>query len=136
MKAVGLCLRLSKWVYSMIKINFFQRKRINKLINKLCCNCFEGNCLLLDYGEPCKYVQMIKRTTICCNYFLNAVLPVDKELYSEIMADTKSKRCKMCQKHFLPNSHNQRFCEACSKIRNRQKATERQRKKRASMSRK
>lgn len=26
-----------------------------------CCNCVDGNCLLLDNGEECKCVQLISR---------------------------------------------------------------------------
>lgn len=120
----------------MIKINQSQSKRINSLIKKLCCNCYEGNCLLLDDGEPCRCVQLIKRTTICCNYFLDAVLPVDKKLYDEIMVDTKSKRCEMCKRHFTPKGRNQRFCTACGEIRNRIKTAKRLKKHRMKKQRK
>lgn len=120
----------------MIKINQSQSKRINSLIKKLCCNCYEGNCLLLDDGEPCRCVQLIKRTTICCNYFLDAVLPVDKKLYEEIMVDTKSKRCEMCKRHFTPKGNNQRFCTACGEIRNRIKTAKRLKKYRMKKQRK
>ena len=55
-------------------------------VQKLCTNCDEdGNCLLYDDGKEAKCVQLISRYGIYCNYFLKAVLPAEKELYSEIL---------------------------------------------------
>lgn len=62
-----------------------QRAKINTLVRKGFCNCYKGNCLLLDDGEETKCVQLISRYGIYCNYFLKAVLPAEKELYAEIL---------------------------------------------------
>ena len=62
----------------VIKITLKQSKRINTLVRKLCCNYVDGNCLLLDDGEE----QCISRYGIYCNYFKNAVLPADRELWT------------------------------------------------------
>lgn len=62
-----------------------QRAKIKTLVRKACCNCYKGNCLLLDDGEETKCVQLISRYGIYCNYFLKAVLPAEKELYTEIL---------------------------------------------------
>ena len=69
----------------VLKITPKQRAKINTLVRKTCCNCYKGNCLLLDYGEETKCVQLISRYGIYCNYFLKAVLPTEKELYTEIL---------------------------------------------------
>ena len=69
----------------VIKITPKQSKRINALVRKLCCNYVGGNCLLLDDGEEHACVQCISRYGIYCNYFKNAVLPADRELFAEIM---------------------------------------------------
>ena len=69
----------------VIKITPQQAKRVNVLLRKLCANYDGGNCLLLDDGEPCVCVQSISKYGIYCNYFKNAVLPVDEGLYAEIM---------------------------------------------------
>ena len=75
-----------KEVYVMVlKITPKQRTKINALVRKICCNCYKGNCLLLDDGEETKCVQLLSRYGIYCNYFLKAVLPVEKELYTEIL---------------------------------------------------
>lgn len=62
-----------------------QRAKIKTLVRRTCCNCYKGNCLLLNDGEETKCVQLISRYGIYCNYFLKAVLPAEKELYAEIL---------------------------------------------------
>ena len=75
----------------VIKITLKQAKRINTLVRKLCCNYVDGNCLLLDDGEEHACVQCISRYGIYCNYFKNAVLPADRELFAEIMQPSRPK---------------------------------------------
>ena len=62
-----------------------QRVKINALVRRSCSNYFKGHCLLLDDGEEAKCMQLISRYGIYCNYFLKAVLPAEKELYTEIL---------------------------------------------------
>ena len=62
----------------VLKITPKQREKINALVHKTCCNCYKGNCLLLNDGEETKCVQLISRYGIYCNYFLKAVLPDEK----------------------------------------------------------
>lgn len=81
----------------VIKITPQQAKRVNALLRKLCANYDGGNCLLLDDGEPCVCVQSISKYGIYCNYFKNAVLPVDEGLHAEIMKPTDGKRCVLCR---------------------------------------
>lgn len=66
-------------------LNSKQSSKVRKLARRECCNCYKGNCLLLDNGEECKCVQLISRYGIYCNYFRKAVLPTDKKLYKEIL---------------------------------------------------
>lgn len=66
-----------------------QRAKIKTLVHKTCCNCYKGNCLLLDDGEPHCYVQIISRSGIYCNYFRRAVLPSDSELHAQIRDQNK-----------------------------------------------
>ena len=76
----------------MIKITPKQSVRINNLVKKLCANCDEdGNCILLDDGEAHRCVQLISIYGIYCNYFKEAVLPSDRELYEQIKKINKSK---------------------------------------------
>ena len=69
----------------VLKLTAKQSAKVRKLARRECCNCVDGNCLLLDYGEECKCVQLISRYGIYCNYFRKAVLPADKKLYKEIL---------------------------------------------------
>ena len=68
-----------------LKITPKQRTKISALVRRSCCNCYKGNCLLLDDDEETKCVQFISRYGIYCNYFLKAVLPAEKEQYTEIL---------------------------------------------------
>ena len=76
----------------MMKITPKQVERVHFLVRELCANCDEdGNCILLDDGEAHRCVQLISIYGIYCNYFLNAVLPAEKELYEEIQKQNKLK---------------------------------------------
>ena len=75
----------------VLKITPKQRVKINALVRRTCCNCRKGNCLLLDDGEEAKCVQLISRYGIYCNYFKEAVLPSDRELYEQIKKINKLK---------------------------------------------
>lgn len=75
----------------IFKITPKQAERIHRLVKELCANRIDGNCLLLDDGKEHKCVQLISLYGIYCNYFLNAVLPSEKELYEEIQKQNKLK---------------------------------------------
>lgn len=119
----------------VIKITPQQAKKVNALLRKLCANYDGGNCLLLADGEPCACVQSISKYGIYCNYFKNAVLPADERLCAEVTKPVGSKRCVLCRGEFAPKAKNQRYCPTCAAKQKRQKAAERQRRKRASASR-
>ena len=70
----------------MIKLTPNQAVRVRRLVRRLCANCDEdGNCLLLEDGEKQRCVQLISRHGLYCKYFLEAVLPADRELFAQIM---------------------------------------------------
>ena len=76
----------------MMKITPKQVKRVHRLVRELCANCDEGgNCILLDDGEAHRCVQFISIYAIYCNYFKEAVLPSDRELYEQIKKINKLK---------------------------------------------
>ncbi|MBR7098024.1 MAG: cysteine-rich VLP protein [Clostridia bacterium] len=35
----------------MVKLDYNQARKVHKLIRKECCNCVDGNCVLLDDGR-------------------------------------------------------------------------------------
>ena len=66
------------------RITEAQVGRVQELTRGSCSNCLDGNCLLLDDGEPQTCVQLICTQAIYCRYFQTAVLPADKALFREI----------------------------------------------------
>ena len=90
-----------------------QLRRARRLIRSLCANCNGGNCLLLDDGyEPCPCPQMLT-CSVLCRYFRAAVLPADRELQAEIMADSR-RRCRECRRPFVPKAKNTLYCPECA----------------------
>ena len=95
-----------------------QLRRARRLIRSLCANCNGGNCLLLDDGyEPCPCPQMLT-CSVLCRYFRAAVLPADRELQAEIMADSR-RRCRECRRPFVPKAKNTLYCPECAARRTR-----------------
>ena len=76
----------------MLKITPKQADKVHRLVKTGCANCDEnGNCILLDDGGAHRCVQLISIYGIYCNYFKNAVLPRDKELFEQIQKQNKLK---------------------------------------------
>ena len=76
----------------MLKTTPSEAEAIRHIIETHCANCDEdGNCILLDDGEAHRCVQLISIYGIYCNYFKNAVLPSDKELFEQIKKQNKLK---------------------------------------------
>lgn len=97
----------------ILRLTPSQRSRCNRLIKRLCANYDDGNCLLLDDGEPCVCPQTISYSLLC-RYFRNAVLPAEKELYADIFKQ-RTYHCAECGAAFVPNSNRQKYCLSCSK---------------------
>ena len=76
----------------MFKTTSREAEAMRRLIETHCANHDEdGNCLLLDDGEPHRCVQRICMHGIYCNYFKDAVLPAFKTLHEEIMKNNNLK---------------------------------------------
>lgn len=111
-----------------------QSRQVNALVKKECCNCFDGNCILLDDGDECVCPQLISYSLLC-KWFRAAVLPLDKVLYAELYAAEDKRSCLVCGASFASSSNNIKYCPDCRKrITNRQ-AAERMRKRRALVTR-
>ena len=98
-----------------IRTNIKQANKVKKLIKKECANYIDGDCILLDTTCP----QMGCMYSVLCKYFINSVLPLDKELYKELLPDAEetsglyNKQCKICNKHFTSDKKNERYCDKC-----------------------
>ena len=91
-----------------------QRQKANALIKRLCANYDEGDCLLLDDGEPCVCVQSISYSLLC-KYFRNAVIPAEPMLEAEILG-THPDRCVSCGAPIIKRNNKKKYCERCAKV--------------------
>lgn len=72
--------RANEEIFSKLFRKITVPRKINALIRQLCCNCVNGNCLLLDDGEEHNCVQLISKYGVYCNYFLYNRSVVSKRL--------------------------------------------------------
>ena len=78
---------------------------------------------MLDDGDPCICPQRITYSHIICSWFQNAVLPLDRELYAELMKPQNTRICAVCGKPFLPNGNKAKYCLGCKReVRRRKQA--------------
>ncbi len=100
-----------------IRTNIKQANKIKELIKKECANYVGGECILLDTNCP----QMGCIYSVLCKYFINSVLPLDKDLYKELLEGAGEetglydKVCKMCNKHFTSDKKQEQYCDNCKK---------------------
>ena len=104
------------------RMNGGQLRHAQKLIRKLCANCDSGNCILLDDGfNPCVCPQLLT-SAVVCRYFRAAVLPADRELYTELTDNLRSrKRCRICGQNFIAGSNRAIYCPNCAERERRRK---------------
>ena len=91
-----------------------QSRKVNALVKKECCNCIDGNCILLDDGDECVCPQTIS-FSLLCKWFRAAVLPLDKELYADLYAPEDRRRCAVCDASFASSSNSVKYCPDCRK---------------------
>ena len=106
-----------------------QSRKVNTLVRRECCNCDNGNCILLDNGEPCVCVQSISYSLLC-RWFIAAVLPLDGKLEAALLHRADRKRCTECGGYFLPKSNRGKYCPDCAGRMKRIRAAQRKRKQR------
>ena len=94
------------------RMDYRQHRRARRLVHE-CCNYDEGNCLLLDDGEPCVCVQSIS-FSLMCHWFRVAVLPLDGELAAALLCRGSRKRCAVCGAAFVPKSNRGKYCPDCA----------------------
>ena len=110
------------------RMDYRQHRRARQLVHE-CCNYDEGNCLLLDDGEPCVCVQSISYS-LMCRWFRVAVLPLDGELAAALLYRGSRKRCAVCGAAFVPKSNRGKYCPGCAGRMKKIKAAERKQKQR------
>ena len=106
----------------IIRMTKPQLNKANALIRRRCCNCVDGNCILLDDGETCPCPQMLTYSLIC-KWFRSAVLPDSRALQNEIVLRKGEKLCTVCGQGFVPTSNRAKYCSDCAKaVRHRKEA--------------
>lgn len=98
------------------RMDYRQHQAARRLVHE-CCNYDEGNCLLLDDGEPCVCVQSISYS-LMCRWFRVAVLPLDGELAAALLYRGSRKRCAVCGAAFVPKSNRGKYCPGCACVGN------------------
>ena len=99
-----------------------QSRKVNALVRRTCCNCDNGNCILLDDGDECVCPQLISYSLLC-KWFRVAVLPADKLLYAELYQTGDRKKCTECGAFFASSSNSVKYCPDCrAAMQRRQKA--------------
>ena len=116
----------------IIRMTHEQARAVYECVHRHCANCVDGNCLLLDDGDFVPCPQLITRSLLC-RYFINAVLPGDRQLYGDIMGG-QARPCARCGKNFYPRSHLAKYCDKCRPLARLEKERVRKRAKRGSMS--
>ena len=76
-------------------MDYPQYRAARRLVHE-CCNYDNGNCILLDNGEPCVCVQSISYSLLC-RWFIAAVLPLDGKLEAALLHRADRKRCNLKQ---------------------------------------
>ena len=66
-----------------------QEAEICNLVQKRCANYRKGICLLMNGLRERTCVQLLCRSGIFCRYFQEAVIPREKELYTQILKQNK-----------------------------------------------
>ena len=109
-------------------MDYRQHRAACRLVHE-CCNYDNGNCIALDYGEPCVCVQSISYSLLC-RWFISAVFPLDWKLEAALLHRAELKRCTECGGQFLPKSNRGKYCPECAGRMKRIRAAQRKRKQR------
>ena len=100
------------------QMDYPQYRTARRLVHE-CCNYDNGNCILLDGGEPCVCVQSISYSLLC-RWFIAAAL----------LHQADRKLCTECGGYFLPKSNRGKYCPDCAGRMKRIRAAQRKRKQR------
>ena len=72
-----------------IKINEDQMRQVRAMTEGLCKYCSKDHCcdIISESGEKKECIQFIVEQGIYCCHFFEKVLPINSELYSQIIKD-------------------------------------------------
>ncbi len=93
-------------------MDYLQYRAACRLVHE-CCNYDNGNCILLDNGEPCVCVQSISYSLLC-RWFIAAVLPLDGKLEAALLHRADRKTLYRVRRVFSPKSNRGKYCPDCT----------------------
>jgi hypothetical protein len=100
------------------KISTSTQRKIINLIQNECCDYSSGDCNRID--RNCAQIQRLKRlkensdlSIFACKWFHEAVLPLDEDLQSILLAPQDLKKCERCKVPFSAGSNRAKYCNSC-----------------------
>lgn len=105
--------------FNLTTVSAGDARKVIALIQKECCNYYTGDCAPCD----CKCPQVAKmkpgaraeeESPFVCRWFLDAVLPLDKDLQASLLAPHDLKQCERCGKMFAAGSNSAKYCSHCA----------------------
>lgn len=105
-----------------------QVTKIRQLVRNECCNLFSS---YNGESDVCLRSELrcgqLTGDKLICKYFSDMVLPIDQDLYAELVSPDKTKHCAICGKSFLATSNRAQHCADCAKTIKNRKAADRMR---------
>ena len=103
---------------SLVRLSLKSWWAVKRLIRESCCHLDpDGNCLLLDDGEPVACPQLWSRS-LCCTFLrfvlMKAAAAADLEM--SIFHGNETRYCARCDRPFLPGGNRAKYCAECKII--------------------
>ena len=122
----------------MTNISAGDARKVIALIQGECCNYYTGDCAPCD--SRCAQIARLRpggkteeESPFVCRWFLDAVLPLDKDLQASILVPHDLKQCERCGKMFAAGSNSAKYCGPCAASEHKKAKREYAQKKRTKM---
>jgi hypothetical protein len=100
-------------------ISLTNKRKVTALIQSECCNFISGDCIAADV--QCPQIQRLKsanekpgKSPLICGWFVNSVLPLDKDLWTTLINPQNLAKCKQCGTKFAGGSNSAKYCASCA----------------------
>jgi len=126
------------WEINLTNVSTGDARKVISLVQSECCNYYSGDCGPCD----CKCAQVTKmrpggraegESPFVCRWFLDAVLPLDKNLQASLIAPHDMKKCERCGIMFAAGSNSAKYCTSCAAAEHKKIKREYAQKKRTKM---
>lgn len=103
----------------MTNVSAGDARKVIALIQSECCNYYTGDCAPCD--SKCAQIAKMRpggrteeESPFVCRWFLDAVLPLDKDLQASLLAPHDLKKCEQCGAMFAGGSNSSKYCTSCA----------------------